>query len=222
MKKTPIVFLMDYEKDHLTPAVRPGCEWVVEGQGTATVKFDGQAARWQDGQLWKRYDRKLTKQAQSRYNRGQDLGEIREDLFKTPPAGFEPCEPTPDPVSYHWPGWVPVDRNNPADKWMVEALDHVEEPLVEGATYELVGPSLALNIYGLSRHALWRHGQETLDLPDRSFEGLRKVLEERADIEGIVFHHPDGRMAKLRRKDFKLFWVQEETRPPPRRRNALA
>lgn len=220
MKKTPIVFLMDYEKDQITPNVRPGCEWVVQGQGVATVKFDGQAALWKDGRLWKRYDRKLTKQAQSRYNRGLDLGPVNESLFKNPPEGFVPCEPHPDPVSYHWPGWVPVSADNPADKWFIEALATLVDPQ-EGQTYELVGPSLALNIYGLERHVLWRHGQEVVDLPDRSFEAIGKFLSER-NIEGLVFHHPDGRMAKIRRKDFKLFWVQEDTRQPPRRRAVSA
>ena len=169
--------------------------------------------------MWKRYDRKLTKQAQSRHNRGEDLGPVRLELFKAPPEGFVPYEPQPDPVSFHWPGWVPVSESDPADKWFREALSGLSEPLVEGATYELVGPSLALNAYGLDRHQLWRHGQEVVALPDRSFEAIAAFLADH-EIEGLVFHHPDGRMAKIRRKDFKLFWVQEDTRRPPRRRNA--
>ena len=220
MKKTPIVFLMDYENDRITPDVRTGCEWVIQGQGVATIKFDGQAALWKDGKLWKRYDRKLTKQAQARLRRGQDLGSISTDLFKVPPEGFVPCEPDPDPVSYHWPGWVPVSRDNPADKWMIQALDGLDSPLIEEATYELVGPTLALNIYGLDRHELWRHGKEVVELPDRSFEEISRFLASRDDIEGLVFHHEDGRMAKIRRKDFKLFWVQPDTRKSPRRRNS--
>ena len=219
MKKTPIVFVQDYDRDQITPNVRPGCEWVLDGVGVATIKFDGQAALWKDGKLWKRYDRKLTKQAQSKFNRGQDLGPLRVELFKDPPEGFVPCEAQPDPVSFHWPGWVPVSTDNPADKWFVEALSGLSEPLVEGATYELVGPTLARNIYRLERHELWRHGKDTVELPDRSFEALGKFLADN-EIEGLVFHHPDGRMSKIRRKDFKLFWVQEDMRAPPRRRLA--
>lgn len=217
MKKTPIVFLMDYEKEELTDVVRPGLEWVINGEGVATIKFDGQATRWKDGKLWKRYDRKLTKQAQRKYDAGADLGEVRDELFKTPPEGFVPCEAAPDPVSFHWPGWVPVSDTDPADKWLREALEGVTEPLVEDATYELVGPSLALNIYKLEKHELWRHGRDVVDLPDRSFEAIGKFMAEN-EVEGVVFHHPDGRMAKIRRKDFKLFWVQEDMRRPPRRR----
>ncbi|QWF16004.1 DUF5565 family protein [Lysobacter capsici] len=224
MKKIPTVFVMDYEKDALTPHVRPGLEWVIRGEGTATVKFDGSACRWHDGRLWKRYDRKLDKQAQRRHDRGEDLrplldGASRDSLFKTPPPGFEPCEDAPDPVTFHWPGWVPVSADQPEDRWHNEALKHLDEPLIEGCSYELVGPSVAKNPYALARHTLWRHGRETVDLPDRSFEALGHFLASR-EIEGLVFHHPDGRMAKLRRKDYGLFWVQEDQRKPRRRSDA--
>lgn len=220
MKKTPIVFVMDYEKDALTPQVRKGLEWVAAGEGVATVKFDGQATLWKNGRLWKRYDRKLNKQAQNRYNRGEDIGPIQESLFKAPPEGFEPCEAAPDPVSFHWPGWVPISDTDPADQWHREALAHLTEPLIEGQTYELVGPTLARNAYGLPHHQLWRHGREAVALPDRSFEAIGAFLADN-EIEGLVFHHPDGRMAKIRKKDFKLFWVQEDLRKPPRRRPTL-
>jgi len=34
-------------------------------------------------------------------------------------------------------------------------------------------------------------------------EGLREWFKGR-DIEGLVFHHPDGRMAKIKKRDFGL------------------
>ena len=220
MKKTPIVFLMDYERNALTDQVRPGCEWVAEGEGTATIKFDGSACLWKEGRLWKRYDRKLNKAAQRRLDAGMDLGDVREELFKVPPDGFEACADAPDPVTFHWPGWVPVSGDKPEDKWHIQALEGRDVSLDEGQTYELVGPSLGLNPYGLERHQLWRHGQEVVDVPDRSHAGLKRVLEG-CNAEGLVFHHPDGRMAKIRRKDFGLFWVQEDTRAPKRARRPL-
>ena len=39
--------------------------------------------------------------------------------------------------------------------------------------------------------------------PPRDFDGLRAFLET-AGIEGIVWHHGDGRMAKIKAKDFGL------------------
>lgn len=221
MKKTPVVFVVDHTTSKATPVVRPGCEWVLNGEGVATVKFDGTACLWQDGKLWKRFDRKLGKQAQRRLDRGEALGPINEALFRVAPGGFVPCEPNPDPVTFHWPGWVPVSPTDPADKWQQEALTHLDlSTMVEGKTYELVGPSLALNIYKLAHHELWAHGRDVADLPARTFEAMQQWLTDH-EVEGMVFHHPDGRMAKLRRKDFGLFWVQEDTRanhkPRPRR-----
>ena len=40
------------------------------------------------------------------------------------------------------------------------------------------------------------------DVP-RTFDGLREWLHDR-DIEGLVFHHPDGRMAKIKLRDFGM------------------
>ncbi len=37
----------------------------------------------------------------------------------------------------------------------------------------------------------------------RTFDGLREWLTDR-NIEGIVFHHEDGRMAKIKLRDFGL------------------
>lgn len=211
MKKIPVVFAMDYATDTLLDQVRPGQEWVLAGEGTATVKFDGTAARWHQGKLWKRFDRKLTRQAQRLLDAGKDLGPLHPGLFREPPAGFEPCATAPDPVTFHWPGWAPVSPDAPEDKWFREALARHSDPLVEGQTYELVGPAFALNPYGLAEHALWTHGAQVLDVPDRSFVALKALLTD-LNAEGLVFHHPDGRMAKIRRKDFGLFWVQADTR----------
>jgi len=38
------------------------------------------------------------------------------------------------------------------------------------------------------------------DVP-RTFDGIRGFLET-MDIEGLVFHHPDGRMAKIKKRDY--------------------
>jgi hypothetical protein len=222
MRKTPVVFVIDRATGHATPVVHPAQAWVLAGEGIATVKFDGSACRWQDGRLWKRFDRKLNTAAQRRYDQGQDLGPLTEALFRVAPEGFVPCESAPDPVTFHWPGWVPIRETDPADRWHREALAALAPAdRHEDQTYELVGPSLAKNPYGLAAHALWAHGAQEVDLPDRSFDGLQAWLAAH-EVEGLVFHHPDGRRAKVRRKDFGLFWVQEDTRGPRRRRSVDA
>jgi hypothetical protein len=80
----------------------------------------------------------------------------------------------------------------------------VVSSMVEGATFELVGPRIQGNTLGLDRHMLLRHGCETVEV-ERSFAAIKDWLSNNR-VEGLVFHHPDGRMAKIRRKDFGFEW----------------
>ena len=52
-------------KDHkvvkVLPKVHPGMEWVLEGEGIATVKYDGSCCAIIDGECYKRYDCKKGK-----------------------------------------------------------------------------------------------------------------------------------------------------------------
>ncbi len=69
-----------------------------------------------------------------------------------------------------------------------------------------MGPKSQGNPDKLSEHVLIPHSCDALAFPDdppRSFEGLRDWLAGQ-DIEGIVFHHPDGRRAKIKLRDFGL------------------
>jgi hypothetical protein len=47
------------------------------------------------------------------------------------------------------------------------------------------------------------HGLLKLQSAPRTFDALREYLKPQ-DIEGIVWHHPDGRMAKIKKRDFGL------------------
>jgi hypothetical protein len=185
MQKIISLFKRDYEGTRrVYNEVVPGAEWVLNGDGVATVKWDGTCCRITDrgshSTIWKRYDAKHG---------------------KTPPAGFEPAQ-APDPATGHWPGWLACQRDNPADRWHFEAYDVGYVP--HEGTYELVGPKVQGNPYHLEAHKLIRHGADLIDAP-RDFDGLRVWLSEHA-IEGIVWHHPDGRMAKIKRRDFGLPW----------------
>lgn len=177
MKKMQTVFRIDRDTHRATDEVQ--VQWVMEGEGRATVKHDGTSCMIEDGKLFRRYDAKKN---------------------KTPPDGWVPCEPSPDPVTGHWPGWVPVDFSDPQCRWHTEAF---EEGLADG-TYELVGPKVQGNRYGLDRHALWRHGSEVVEVVRTRDAIVGWLTDNRA--EGLVFHHPDGRMAKVRRKDFGIEW----------------
>ncbi len=176
MKKMKTVFAIDRATHLATDVVQE--QWVIDGEGIATIKHDGTSCLVREGRLYRRFDAKKG---------------------KTPPEGFEPCEPAADPVSGHWPGWVPVG-DGPADKFHREAFS---EGLADG-TYELVGPKIQGNRYGLDHHALWAHGSVVVEV-ERTRDAIVQWLTEH-DGEGLVFHHDDGRMTKVRRKDFGLRW----------------
>lgn len=188
MRKIPTLFVRDYEKRTLTSEVTPGCEWVIEGKGIATVKFDGTCCLYRDGKLYRRYDAKQG---------------------KTPPPNFEPAQPDPDPVTGHWPGWIPVG-DGPQDQYHREALDH-RYVFYDNWTYELVGPKVQGNPHDLDDHRLWTHGGEISSglTPPRDFDGLRQWLTENA-VEGIVWWRDkddvDCDKVKIKRKDFGLPW----------------
>lgn len=177
MKKTLSLFARNYEGDRLVrDEVVPGAEWVLAGEGVATRKFDGTCCLIRGGVLYKRHDAK----------KGKRL-----------PHGFEAAQ-APDPITGHWPGWVPVGEG-PDDARHREAFIG---SLPDG-TYELCGPKVQANPERFDRHVLVRHGEEVLDDCPRSFDALRAYLVGR-DIEGVVWHHEDGRLVKIKGKDFGL------------------
>lgn len=188
MQKIPTLFKRDYEGNRqVYNEPVEGTEWVLAGEGVATIKMDGTACLMKDGLLYRRYDAKKG---------------------RTPPDGFMPTEERPDPNTGHWPGWVPITGAN-EDKWHREALKNWQEEwdgLPPDGTYELVGPKIQGNLYDRSDHALIPHNSPALVVgPPRTFEGIREWLS-RHDVEGIVWHHPDGRMVKIKRRDFGLPW----------------
>lgn len=180
MQKIISVFQRNYETDRLIRnEVVPGAEWVLTGEGIATRKYDGSCSMVKGGVLYKRYDAKKGKH---------------------PPAGFIPAQ-DPDPVTGHWPGWLQVG-DGPEDRWFREALKNCQIALPDG-TYEAIGPHFQGNPERNDRDILVRHGANEIPYCPRTFDGIRNYFET-ADIEGVVFHHPDGRMAKVKKKDYGL------------------
>ena len=104
----------------------------------------------------------------------------------------------------HWPGWIPI-KDIPEDKWHRQAWEIDGSNLPDG-TYELIGPKVQGNKYNLSEHKFRLHGDVTLDGVPTDFDGVFEYLELHPQYEGIVWHHPDGRMVKIKRKDFGLRW----------------
>ena len=193
MKKMPTLFVRKFDQENpngtpkhgskftLTEQVTPGCEWVLNGEGIATRKWDGTCVLIDGGLPYKRYDAKHG---------------------KTLPDAFIPAQTESDPITGHWPGWVPLDMY--PDKWIQEAVNNSVHYPADG-TYEAVGPKINGNKDNVASHILIKHGAYHLHEFDPSFDGIRTFLTG-VPIEGIVFHHPDGRMCKIKRSDFGLKW----------------
>lgn len=182
MKKIVSLFQRNYEGDRLVrDEIVPGAEWVAVGEGVATVKYDGTCCLWRDGHLFKRYELK----------RG-----------KTPPPDFEPAQDA-DAITGDVAGWVPVG-DGPDDKYHREACESLADGYLDDGTYELVGPKIQGNPESWRIHTFIRHGATVLTDVPRDFDGLKSYLSAHPEIEGIVWHHPDGRMVKLKGKDFGI------------------
>lgn len=134
--------------------------------------------------------------------------------YKPAPDGWVAAEIEPNKHSGHWPGWIPAG-DGPNDKWHREAFYHTCDYLSDEAVEILVGPKIEGNPYGLKVHHLWKHGGTTFkDFNDgiktdnalREFDKLKTWLQNNVIVEGIVWHHQDGRMVKIKRKDFGLPW----------------
>lgn len=183
MKKIPTLFERDWNGDRsrVIDKVHPGCEWVIAGEGLPTRKLDGTSCLIRDGKLYKR-----------RELRGRDVI----------PPDFE--EVDHDTETNKTVGWVPVG-DGPEDRWHREAFEKGIRyfGFPGGGTYELLGPKVQGNPEGYSTHVLMPHSlADILDAP-RTFDGIKEWMSGR-DIEGVVFHHPDGRMAKIKLRDFGL------------------
>lgn len=169
----------------VTPKIRAGCEWVFAGEGIPTEKLDGTNIRLtvlggKTAHVEKR--RNPTKQEKTQ--------------------GIEP-------------GYVDASRNDPQDKHIFRAVDNTDvsdcpDNLYEG---EAVGPKIQGNPLKLEKPVVYLFKFRPVVLPDmtRTFDSIKDYvldLESKYSpsnlAEGIVFHHPDRRMAKIKRRDFKL------------------
>lgn len=181
MKKIPTIFDRDWNGDRsrVVNQPHPACTWVFAGEGVATMKLDGTCCLVRDGALYKR--RELRK------------GE-------TAPPGFELADQ--DEETGKSVGWLPVG-GGPEDRWHREAFSGIAA--WSDGTYELIGPKVQGNPEGATLHSLIAHSETPVfkELPARTFDAIRDWLNGR-DIEGIVFHHPDGRMGKIKLRDFGL------------------
>lgn len=209
MEKIKSLFKKDYSTRGALAynEIVDGSEWVIAGDGVPTEKFDGTSCLIKDGILYKRYDRKVNASAAKRLKRGYELSLSD---FKDAPDGWVEVNP-PDFSTGHWMGWVLVDFDLPENKWHKEAFSSLVFP--SSGTYELIGKSVQGNPYLLENNILVKHGATKFsqDFVPRDFFGL-KLFFENNKMEGIVWHHQDGRMVKVKASDFGVRWPRQEAK----------
>lgn len=185
MQKIPTLFLRTEDMRNVTREVNPVCQWVLDGEGAPTRKYDGVCVMF-DGTSW--WARREVKPG------------------KVTPPNYVPI--STDPITGKVVGWEPAEQSA-FTKYINEAINYVESlgederdiPWTPG-TFELIGPKINGNPEGKESHYLQRHSMaEILKYVPRDFDGLRDWLLAHP-YEGIVWHHPDGRMAKLKKRDF--------------------
>lgn len=191
MKKIPTLFKREFEGHNIVNVLPElsdeSLQWVLDGEGIATVKWDGSCCAIIDGKFYVRYDAKNGKP-------------VPENAIK--------CQEEADPITGHLPCWIPYDENNKGQKWFGEARKHAvsvtdEWGLADG-TYEAIGKHFNGNPYNLDHDTLIPHGIHIIEVP-RTFEGIRDYLKDNF-IEGIVFWKDGEPKCKIKRSDFGFEW----------------
>lgn len=192
MQKIPTLFVRDPENmSRVLDEPNTACLWVFAGEGVATRKWDGTCVKLGNYGTW--WARREVKPG------------------KAYPDQFVKIET--DPATMKTVGWEPIEKSG-FYKHFLDARAHTYMPDDKPGTYELVGPKINGNPDGFEHHTLVRHGwtklshREFLNGVGRSYDELQRFFqhdrpEDLAHIEGIVYHHPDGRMAKIKARDFR-------------------
>lgn len=183
MEKIPTIFERG-DNFKVTDKVKEGCEWVFAGEGDPTEKLDGTNVRLtiRSGKCVRLEKRRNPSKIQ------KSVGIID--------------------------GWyVDADEFSPEDKWIYEAMKNTDvKHWTDGEhSCEALGPKIQGNGLKLTKHLCVPFNIEIPkyhDIP-LSYSGMKEYLANLESIyspdnfaEGIVFHHPDGRRAKIKRKDF--------------------
>ena len=193
MKKIPTIFERDWNGDRsrVVDQYAVSLEWLATA--VPTRKYDGTCCLVAGGRLFRRREVQANKPLPPDFVTADRDGETGKTV-----------------------GWVPVG-DGPEDQWHRQAWELLPAGWRDaGGTYELVGPNIQGNPEGYDQHILLPHSTAYRwpSVP-LDFEGLKEWLSDK-DIEGIVWHGPDGNMAKIKLRDFGL--KRRQVLMPPRNR----
>lgn len=183
MQKILTVFVRNPENmARVTDEVTPGCEWVFNGEGFPTVKVDGTNVL-----------------VEVRGGRCFAVNKRRNPTREEKAEGAEP-------------GYVLAPHDAPENKHIHEAVDATDFSAWPDGDWpcEAFGPKIQGGAGGKSP-GLYAFTLNPTRLPLflPAFDTIQNALASNP-IEGIVWHHIDGRMAKIKRRDFGLPWPVRE------------
>ncbi len=183
MEKIPTIFVRG-DRGKVTDECADHCAWVLAGEGDATEKLDGTNVRLtiRNGMLLRIEKRRNPTKVQ------KELG-IKD------------------------PWYIEASEGDPANKWIVDAAQNTKVGSWPDGEHscEAIGPKLQGNPLGLEVNVCVPFNISIPKFRDvgRTYEGMRYFLADAQSLyspghlaEGIVFHHKDGRRAKIKRKDF--------------------
>ncbi|GLZ28309.1 hypothetical protein Lesp02_04990 [Lentzea sp. NBRC 105346] len=183
MEKIPTLFERD-ERFKVVDRPRAECAWVFDGAGVGTEKLDGTNVR-------------LTVRA----------GQLVRVEKRRNPSKAQKAQGIVD-------GWyVDTVADAAEDKWILTAANNTDVSAWPDGEHpcEALGPRIQGNALALDEHLCvpFNTAAPVFTEVPRTYGELRDFLAELDSryapghlAEGIVFHHPDGRRAKIKRKDF--------------------
>ncbi len=198
MKKIPTLFERDWHGDRsrVVDLINPEAAWLLDAEPAGvrcTEKVDGTSCLLSGGQLYARYM-------------------LREG--KTMPPSFLPADVMSNGKQ---PGWRLVG-DGPEDRyhWQGLAWRTAGNRPLDNGTYELVGPKIQGNPYGLTEHRFYSHTAD-LDIPwvVPTWDTVASFLAEKHGtppfhVEGLVWQErSDGRIdnaVKIKARDFGIKW----------------
>lgn len=183
MQKIPTIFVRD-PKPKCTPVTEehnPDCDWVFRGEGIATRKIDGINIKIEGALPYIR---------------------IKPSTRDYTVAGYEPyktgmnkhVDKALDNAAIN----MPHDSDVTFSYWP-DGIYEVYGNGIRGNPEKIEGHHMVRIAY-LDRPGGFDHALTIQGVP-RSYRGLMGYMATH-DIEGIVFHHRDGRMGKIKAKDF--------------------
>ena len=210
MRKIPTLFRRDPDNPALiTRDVHPDCQWVIDGEGVPTRKYDGTCLGYFPAV-----------RGEIRIHDGIGSDEVHEpgdvtgvwfarrEVKRGQTAPNEFVLEEADPVTGKAVGWVPVEQSA-FHRYFCEALPRLGCSPYLG-TYEPCGPKVNGNPEHFAVHALVRHHDaEKLKGVPRDFDGLISWLLKQT-CEGVVWHGTNGQMAKLKVRDARAYVAAQQ------------